>query len=161
MISARIAVLLCLAVLVSACSHNGNSARTGSRRAPPLPGWIEFVLQDREIPADPLVEAGSGPRAPACDLELLLNGESVISLGLTPSGVSPPYSLDSRFRIRAFSGKYTAVVHYSSCRNYGSRPDSREAAIELLVAPGGITRTHFDGSVLTARAPQVIFNSKE
>lgn len=156
MISMRSAALLGIILLVSACTPHRDSVRGTAGSGKSLPGWIEFELDDRDIPADPLVSAAGGPQPPTCDLEIFLNDESVLSLVLAPSGESPPYSLKSSFRIRAYTGKYTAVVHYSSCRNFEQRPDSREVSIQLVVAPGGMTRARFDGSVLTTRGPELL-----
>jgi hypothetical protein len=155
----RFALLVGVLLLATACAPQREPARGGSRPGGPLPGWIEFVLEDRDIPADPLASAADGPQPPTCELEVFLNEKSVISLALSPSGESPPYSLSSRFRVRAHQGEYTAVVHYSSCRNSEHRPDSREASIQLVVAPGGLTRARFDGTVLTTRGPELLIES--
>ena len=159
MVLVRSMVLLGVLLLASACAPPWESARKSTGLRKPLPGWIEFVLEDQEIPADPLANADGGPQPPTCDLEVFLNDESVISLALDPSGESPPYSLSSSFRVRAYTGNYTAVVHYSSCRNFGRRPDSREATIQLVVAPGSLTRARFDGAVLTTRGPELFMES--
>lgn len=146
---------------VLACAPQAGAPRSSSARGQIAPGWIEFVLEDRDIPADPLAGPGAAAKAPTCDLEILLDRESVISLTLHPRGDAPPYALDSRFTIRAAPGDYSAVVHYSSCRNDRNRPDSREVAISLSVVTGNVTRAHFDGTTLTSRWPEPTSDSAD
>ena len=154
MVLLRSVALFGVCLLALACTPHRGSTR-GTAFGNRLPGWIEFVLDDRDIPADPLVSAAGRPQPPTCDLEVFLNDESVLSLALVPSGEAPPYSLKSSYRIRAYKGKYTASVHYSSCRNFQHRPDSLEASTQLIVAPGGMTHARFDGAVLTTRGPEL------
>ena len=160
MVLVRSAALCGVFLLVLACAPQRDPARGTAALGKRLPGWIEFELDDRDIPADPLASATGGPQPPTCDLEIFLNDESVLSMTLAPSGESPPYSLKSSFRIRAHAGEYTAIVHYSSCRNFQRLPHSREVTIQLVVAPGEMTRARFDGSVLTTRGPALPIESR-
>jgi hypothetical protein len=122
--------------------------------APSAGGWIEVVLADGAVPADPL-GAGAGPAAlrPACHLELDLDGETVLSEALEPSGSRPPFRVDATFRVAAAAGEHTVALYYAGCRTAGSHFDAREVRMAIAVAAGRLTRLRFDGSTLEASHP--------
>jgi hypothetical protein len=150
----RFSALIALALASVACSRSD-----GHRSLRPDPdlradGWVEFTLLDRAVPADPIGAAAGRPaRAPTCELLVDLDGESVLSEVIHPTGTTPPYSVESTFRFSAPPGEHGAAIYYSGCRAFGRRPDSVEAALRISVRGRHVTRIRFDGSILEADAP--------
>jgi len=153
MLGWRVAVLLCLFGALVACqSPTPGSARSGT--APErAPGWVEFVVRDPSISADPRVPDFAS--APSCQLKVLLDRKSVMSTTLHPSGDAPPYSLAFRFRIRAVAGGYTATFRYSGC-NEEHESNDVVAKAPLLVLSDGVTQVIFDGAAVSTRPPTML-----
>jgi hypothetical protein len=143
---------LCLLGSLVACqSPAPDNARANAAPAP-VPGWVEFVVRDPSISADPLVSGAVRP--PTCQLKVLLDRKSVISTTLHPTGTAPPYSLAFRFRIRAVPGGYTATFRYSGCSVMFV--DVVVAKSPLLILPDGVTQVLFDGAMVSTRPPTML-----
>ena len=147
------------ALILLALSFVACEMHEGLRGAPVPPdlsakGWVELTLVDRNIPSDPIGGgAGERERPPTCELVVDINGESVLSEALRPTGASPPYSVDSVFRFPAPPGDHRASVIYSGCRTFEKRTDSVEAVLRISVRRRHVTRMRFDGSILEVDAP--------
>jgi hypothetical protein len=148
--AATCTALLLLLVLAPSCS----AYRHGGWREAPAASFIEFQVVDRNIPADPLSD--TKPRPPTCDLEVLLDDEVAISTALHPTGESPPYSIESSFRIPASAVQHDVTIYYSSCRTHGLQLDSLDAQVTVVVSSGGLTRIEFDGSSVFAFPPRMV-----
>lgn len=131
----------------------------GSAPAPapspaPSGGWVELVMADGEVPADPIsLGDGEHARPPQCHVEVDLGGRTVLSEPIQPSGDQPPYSVASTFRFTAPAGEHSTTVTYAGCRTFGDQLDSREASLRIPVRAGQVTSLRFDGSTLEARTP--------
>jgi hypothetical protein len=153
-------IVLAIAVATTvACSIFGGRDGVDPRRGLPTYGWIQFAVVDRNIPPDPFI--GEEPQPPTCEIEVRLDGQAVHSEVLRPAGSSPPYSLESEFRIRAPAGEHIATIYYSSCRVYRRQLDSLELEMRVAVYPGHVTRMKFDGSNVSAFPPEVAPGSPE
>ena len=151
-----------IAVVVAttvACSISGRRDGVAARHDLQTYGWIQFAVIDRSIPPDPFIEEELQP--PACEIEVRLDGQAVHSEMLRPAGSSPPYSLESEFRIRAPAGEHIATIYYSSCRVYRRQLDSLELEVRVDVYPGHVTRMKFDGSSVSAFPPEAAPDSSE
>jgi len=143
-----------LTLAFAACSRTEGSRFPAQEPDNPRSGWVEFTLLDRNVPADPINErAGLPVQPPTCELAVDLDGESVLSETIQPSGTAPPYSVESMFRFPAPPGEHGATIYYSGCRTFGQRLDSVEAALRISVRRRHVTRIRFDGSILEADAP--------
>jgi len=159
MFSPRFIVIAVVVATIVACSIIGDRDGVDSRRGLPTHGWIQFAVVDRSIPPDPF--AREGPKPPTCEIEVRLDGRVVHSELLRPVGSSPPYSLESEFRIRAPAGEHIATIYYSSCRVYRRQLDSLEMEMRVAVYPGHVTRMKFDGSSVSAFPPDPAPGSSE
>jgi len=148
MLVLRASALIALALAVCACS------RPEGTQPPARDGWVEFTLVDHRVPADPVERrAGHPAQPPRCVLAVDLDGESVLSETIQPTGSAPPYFVESLFRFPAPPGEHAAAVYYSGCRTFGNRVDSVEAALRISVRSRHVTRIRFDGSTLSADTP--------
>jgi hypothetical protein len=144
----RLAPPALLAAALAACA----TAPSGGPRG--AGGWIEVVLADGAVPADPLATgAGAAALRPECHLELDLDGQTVLSEPLEPTGSRPPFRVDATFRVEAAAGEHALALYYAGCRTSGLHFDAREARIGITVAPGQLTRLRFDGTTLEASLP--------
>jgi hypothetical protein len=159
MFPTRSIVIAVVAATTVACSILGDRDGRDPRSGLPTYGWIQFAVIDRSIPPDPFIE--KGPQPPTCEIEVRLDGQAVHSEVLRPTGSSPPYSLESGFRIRAPAGEHVATIYYSSCRVYRRQLDSLELEMRVDVYPGHVTRMKFDGSSVSAFSPEVAPGSSE
>ena len=153
--STRVRGLLAALALATSCANPQDTAETASQPAVPVTdGWLEIYLNDTRVPADPIEEAaGHGPRPPTCELEVDLDGTSVLSEQIVPDGAAPPYAVDSVFRVTAAPGQYAATLYYSSCRRYGKQLDSLEATLPITIRRGMVTHMRYNGSSVRAFPP--------
>lgn len=155
MIALRHPALVALLLVGAACAAPPDPAPTPRPAVapPPTHGWIELALRDRNVPADPAFQ--HPPQPPTCQIEVQLDGVSVASRDLLPTGAGAPYAVDASFRVRAGAGWHTAIIYYGRCRTFRGQLNSLEAQIRLAVAPGATTTIHYDGSRLTSTPPQL------
>jgi hypothetical protein len=141
--------------MVLCCSLALACAPTAEREpAAHATGWVELAIRDRHVPADPLGEPGSGAdRPPPCEVELELDGRSLLATPLAPTGSAPPYAVDTKFRVEAPAGRHRAAVYYSACRTAWGQLDGREVEIAIDVHAGHVTRLEFDGARVVAFPP--------
>jgi len=153
MLGWRVIALICLLCALVACETNTRQSARADAAPEAAPGWVEFVVRDPTISADPRIHESA--RAPSCRLKVLLDRKSVMSTTLHPSGDEPPYSLAFRFRIRAIAGGYTATFRYSGCSDEQQR-SVVVAKAPLLVLSDGVTQVIFDGTQVSTRPPTML-----
>ena len=148
------APLVALALGVSCATSEDPARAVPEPAAPVTDGWLEIYLNDSRVPADPIEEAaGHGARPPTCELEVDLDGTPVLSEQIVPNGATPPYSVDSTFRVTSAPGSYSATLYYSSCRRYGKQLDSLEATLPITIRRGKVTHMRYNGSSVRAFPP--------
>ena len=142
--TARAAGLLLLA-LTASCA--GGTEDTGERRiAAPSDGWIELVIRDPHVPADPLGDPGANSgEPPPCEVELELGGSRVLARPLSPRGEAPPFTVRETLRLSAPPGRHRGTLYYSGCRTSWGQLDGRDVDVALEVRTGYVTRLEFDG----------------
>ena len=149
----RALALLLTAMVALACAtpEIEDSKRT---RPAASDGWIEIVVLDRHVPADPLGDPGSSAKhPPPCELELELGGRRTLTRTLTPRGDVPPYTVDETLRVAAAPGSHRGTLYYSGCRTAWGQLDGRETEVALDVRAAHVTRLEFDGATLLTYPP--------
>jgi hypothetical protein len=153
----RSAWLTSLLLIPTACAHQPGFAPEVAATSAAGNGWVEVTIVDGSVPADPIARrAGRPAQPPTCTLEVELDGTTVLSELLRPTGSSPPYSIRSTFQFPVAAGEYDADVTYSGCRSFGRQQDSVSAAIRIPVHGRQTTRIRFDGARLDAEFPAAV-----
>jgi hypothetical protein len=146
--------MVALLLLQGACAGPRTSEAAATAALGSGGGWVEVTIADRRIPADPIAQLAGHPlRPPTCTLEIELDGTTVLSEQLQPTGASPPYSVRSTFQLPVAAGEYDADFIYSGCRSVGQRRDSVRAGIRFPVHVRQTTRIRFDGARIEAEFP--------
>ena len=146
--------LASLLVIPAACVPQADLAPKAAATSAAGNGWVEVTVVDGRVSADPIAAlAGQPAQPPTCTLEVELDGTTVLSERLRPTGSAPPYSIRSTFQFPVAAGEYEAGVTYSGCRSFGRHQDSVSAAIRIPVHGRQTTRIRFDGARLDAEFP--------
>jgi len=154
MTAIRSAWLASLLLIQNACTHPRDFALEEAAASATGNGWVEITVVDERVPADPIAKlAGHPAQAPECTLEVELDGTTVLSELLHPTGSSPPYSVRSIFELPVAAGEYDAGITYTGCRSVGPQQDSVRAGMRIPVHGRRTTRIRFDGAHLEAEFP--------
>jgi hypothetical protein len=150
--SAAAGLLLTLLWAASCAGPADGGARERAPRA--SDGWLELVIRDAHVPADPLGDPGAssgGP--PPCEVELELGGEPVLARALSPQGDAPPFTVNETLRTALPPGDHRGTLYYSGCRTAWGQLDGRDVSVVIEVRTGYVTRVEFDGSTLLTYPP--------
>jgi hypothetical protein len=162
MTAIRSAWLASLLLLHNACAYQRDIALEEAATAAVESGWVEITVVDEGVPADPIAKlAGRPAHPPECTLEVELDGATVLSERLRPTGSSPPYSVRSTFELPVAAGEYDANITYTGCRSVGQQQDSVRVGMRIPVHGRQTTRIRFDGAHLEAEFPAAPLEASE